>query len=288
MWQFCYDKFAVSDTYWSQGSPSIFMVTAFGDMGLDNAVNICQLPPHPHCITLKKMAALFIWTSTGWLLCEYEFIKKNTFAIVGTCLCVLVFMFVTLLRVHLCAHLCEFVCSFMWICVFIYVNLSGWRFSFWAYVCVGVCLSAFSLIHLIRFLLIHSLYLWKKVLCFSPHHSVCLSVCVRVCVCVCVCVSFIKFVTKWLDLSTRHQVRLLPLTIAQHCNTIKIIRFRFRFIWAIKTKSHYGPNSWTDSHQTSTACSLTQRTTYILRFLRSIDRSRFYAHFSDHWSSPKN
>ena len=31
------------------------------------------------------------------------------------------------------------------------------------------------------------LYLWKKVLCFSPHHSVCLSVCVCVCVCVSVC-----------------------------------------------------------------------------------------------------
>ena len=176
----CYDKFSVSDTYWSQGSPSIFMVTAFGDMGLDNAVNICQLPPHPHCITLKKMAALFIWTSTGWLLCEYEFIKKK-----HLCNRWNLFMCVSFYVCNLAS--CSFVRSFVWICVFIYVNLSGWRFSFWAYVCVGVCLSAFSLIHLIRFLLIHSLYLWKKVLCFSPHHSVCLCVCL--CVCVSVCLS---------------------------------------------------------------------------------------------------
>ena len=42
----CYDNFAVFNTFWGQGSPSIFMVTAFSDMGLDNTVNISQLPPH--------------------------------------------------------------------------------------------------------------------------------------------------------------------------------------------------------------------------------------------------
>ena len=45
-WSVCYDNFAVFNTFWGQGSPSIFMVTAFGDMGLDNTVNISQLPPH--------------------------------------------------------------------------------------------------------------------------------------------------------------------------------------------------------------------------------------------------
>ena len=42
----CYDNFAVLNTFWGQDSPSIFKVTAFGDMGLDNTVNISQLPPH--------------------------------------------------------------------------------------------------------------------------------------------------------------------------------------------------------------------------------------------------
>ena len=52
----CYDNFAVFNTFWGQGSPSIFMVTTFGDLGLDNTVNISQLPPHS-MVTVRVTAS---------------------------------------------------------------------------------------------------------------------------------------------------------------------------------------------------------------------------------------
>ena len=82
----------------------------------------------------------------------------------------------------------------------------------------------------VSFFVTFLLYLWKKVLCFSPHtRFVCLSV----------CVSVIRIVTRWLDSATRYNVRILTLTTAQHCNIFKMIRFRFRLIWTIGTKSHF-------------------------------------------------
>ena len=124
-----------------------------------------------------------------------------------------------------------------------------------------------------------SSYLWKKGIMFLTW-SLSLSVCMGVCVCVCVCVCVIMFVMRWLDLPTWYYVRLLPLTTAQHCNIIKMIPFCIRKIWIIRIKTQ---NLWTDSHLTWTACSLTRDTTYNLQFLRFIDQSRFYDHFSNHW-----
>ena len=43
---------------------------------------------------------------------------------------------------------------------------------------------------------------------------------------VCVCVTVIRIVTRWLDLATRYQVRLLPLTTAQKCNIIQMIHWQ--------------------------------------------------------------
>ena len=75
------------------------------------------------------------------------------------------------------------------------------------------------------------LYLWEKVLCFSPHHSVCLSVCLSVCVCVCVsvCVSVITFAARWLDLATWCQLRLILSTRTWKCNTSQDDPFPFPF-----------------------------------------------------------
>ena len=77
------------------------------------------------------------------------------------------------------------------------------------------------------------LYLWKKGLCFSPHHSVCLSVClslcVCVCVCVCLCVSVITFAARWLDLATWRWMRSILSTRTLKCYTSQDDQFPFPF-----------------------------------------------------------
>ena len=75
--------FCLFDTFWDQDSPSIFMVTAFGDMGSNNTVKYQSTSATPS----KKMAALFMLTSTGWLLfcsCAYLFYRMR-FPLVPTC-----------------------------------------------------------------------------------------------------------------------------------------------------------------------------------------------------------
>ena len=68
-----------------------------------------------------------------------------------------------------------------------------------------------------------------------------LSVLVCVCVCVCACPSVITFEARWLDLATWCQVRsIYYLQELENATLFKMIRFRFRFIWTIWTKSHFG------------------------------------------------
>ena len=118
-----------------------------------------------------------------------------------------------------------------------------------------------------------------------------MSICLCVCACVCLSSSLwpngwtyqhgIKWGIKWsitLDnSSTLQHYQDNPFPFLFHMGHPDKITF-----WAIISKL------WTDSHQTWTACSLTRGTAYILRSFRSIDRSRFYDHFSDHRSAPKN
>ena len=67
----------------------------------------------------------------------------------------------------------------------------------------------------------------KRYYVFHPTtRFVCLSVCVSVCVCLCVCESVIRIVTRWLDLVTQYYMTLLPLTTAQKCNIVKMIRWQ--------------------------------------------------------------
>ena len=124
------------------------------------------------------------------------------------------------------------------------------------------------------------LYLWKKVLCFLPRHSVCLCVCV--CVCLCVCLSVITFAARWLDLATRCQVRSILFTRTWKCNTSQDDPFPFPFHMDHPDKITFWPvtsKSWTDSNQILPVCSLARGTAYISRILRSMDKSNFYGNF---------
>ena len=77
------------------------------------------------------------------------------------------------------------------------------------------------------------LYLWKKVLCFSPNHSVCLSVCVSVCLSVCVFVCH----------HVCGDMAGLSNMVSSEVNTIyKNLKMQHYSRWSVSISVSYGPS----------------------------------------------